>query len=357
MRVLFDDRRATFAPHTGIGRYSALCLSGLQGRDGVELVRATAVAPRLASSGINERAWLRKLAIDQVVLLARSRRVDVYHALWHESSPLTRPPLVVSVYDMSVQRDGGAYSRPQRMYYGSLLRALLARARIVLVPSKTTADDIDAWRPGTPIRVVTFPIDPVFLEPEMARPPATDGPSAPTDRRPYLLYTGGLHARKDLATLLRGVAAAQASGAFDGPLVVTGPNNRAFVERARSLHCMTTTTGVLPAVALRTLYRGAAAVVSASFNEGFGYSAAEALASGKPIVCPSSGALPETGGSAAVTFEPGDVDGLAGAILGAVNPDPALVRAIEHERSNAQHRFSVQRAAADLQTCYQLAAS
>jgi glycosyltransferase involved in cell wall biosynthesis len=352
MRVFFDDRRGVYAPHTGIGRYAALCLEGLRADPRVTPVSAAARLGRFGESGIAESARIGKLVADQVGMAVRGGGVDIHHAVWQETSPLLRVPLVLTIHDLSMQTSSDTYSRFQRAYYGNLLKLLVRRAQVILTPSEATAADIDSWFPGATVQVAANPIDPIFLG-----DPAPNFLSGSSGLpRPYLLYTGGLHARKDLKTLLRGTAIAQKSGEFEGSLVVTGPAaNPDFEELASSLGCNLTMSGVVDTAMLRDLYLNAAAVVTASFNEGFGYSAAEGIACGKAVACPDRGATAETARSAGVTFEAGNAEDLAGAIGRAAAPGSELARNVAREQRTIRERFSIRRAAEDVIRGYETA--
>jgi len=70
------------------------------------------------------------------------------------------------------------------------------------------------------------------------------------------------------------------------------------------------------------LYRGAACAVFASRYEGFGLPVLEALACGTPLVTSNTSSLPELLGDAGFAVDPGDVQGLAGAILSCLVDDP-----------------------------------
>ncbi len=62
---------------------------------------------------------------------------------------------------------------------------------------------------------------------------------------------------------------------------------------------------------LQTLYRNATCVIVPSLMEGFGIPVLEAMASGTPVVCSSTGSLPEVGGDAPLYFDPTNVDDMA----------------------------------------------
>ena len=61
-----------------------------------------------------------------------------------------------------------------------------------------------------------------------------------------------------------------------------------------------------------------------SLHEGFGLTAAEALATGAPVVAAARGALPDVCGEAAVLVDPLDVLGIAGGIEEALRRAPKL---------------------------------
>jgi len=101
-------------------------------------------------------------------------------------------------------------------------------------------------------------------------------------------------------------------------------------------------------------YRRAEIVVSPSLYEGFGLPAAEAMASGTPVIATDAGALPEVvaDGETGVIVRAGDARALAGAI-GALLPDGARRRAMgEAGRRRVVDRFTWQRNAHELDALY-----
>jgi glycosyltransferase involved in cell wall biosynthesis len=63
-------------------------------------------------------------------------------------------------------------------------------------------------------------------------------------------------------------------------------------------------TGFVPDPELATLYRNARGVVLPSLWEGFGLPAAEAMASGTPVLHSTAGSLPEIVGEGGLSFDP-----------------------------------------------------
>ncbi len=72
--------------------------------------------------------------------------------------------------------------------------------------------------------------------------------------------------------------------------------------------------GYLPAEALPAVYSGATLLTFASYDEGFGLPALEAMACGTPAVVTERGAPPEITGNAALRVDPEDPDAIADAI-------------------------------------------
>lgn len=140
----------------------------------------------------------------------------------------------------------------------------------------------------------------------------------------YLLTVGRLEPRKNHAGLLR----AYSKLAHPRPrLAIVGQRDFGFME----LFELIDTLGIREDVSLLesvddsmlpALYRHALAFVYPTWAEGFGMPVLEAMASGVPVLTSNTTALPEVAGDAAVYFDPGDTESIAGAIAAVVS-DPA----------------------------------
>ena len=200
-------------------------------------------------------------------------------------------PCVVTVHDLSFERDPELMGRRDRLVFRRMVPASVRKAkRVFTVSERTKADLVELY--GTPPeKIVVTPngVDPLF------------SPQLQDDRAPrnsllqgsYVLAVGAIQHRKNQ------LAALDAAAAVGLPLVVVGPEKDPALAgelRRRGARL----EGYVEAVQLAELYRGAACLVQSSRYEGFGLPVLEAMASGTPVVAVPDAALREVAGKAAV---------------------------------------------------------
>ena len=241
------------------------------------------------------------VAVPRVLRRLRPGLVHFQHVL----PPFLRAPAVVTVHDLSFERDPTVMSRTDRLVFRTLVpRAVRTARRVVTVSERTRQDLEELYRvPREKIVVIPNGVDPRF--------------SPGGEPRDYLLYVGAVQARKDP---LAAVAAARESGLR---LVVVGPEKEP--ELARQLRAAgAEVRGYVDDDELVQLYREAAALVFPSRYEGFGLPVLEAMASGTPVVATPDPAVQEVAGEAAV-YAPRDE--LGDAVRVALTERPRLAAA------------------------------
>jgi glycosyltransferase involved in cell wall biosynthesis len=242
--------------------------------DGVEPIRVDTGSQEL------RMAW----SVPRLLRRLRPALAHFQHAL-----PFRCPcPTVVTIHDLSFERDPRAMSRRDRFVFKRVVpRAARAAKRVIAVSERTKRDLVDLYGvPPDRIAVTPHGVDPAF------------GPGQVAGGG-YLLYVGAVQARKDP------LAAAHAARDIGLPLVVVGPEREP--ELARELVGLgADVRGYVDKDELAGLYRGAAALVLPSRYEGFGLPVLEAMASGLPVVATDEPALREVAGDAAV-YSDGDL--------------------------------------------------
>jgi glycosyltransferase involved in cell wall biosynthesis len=262
-----------------------------------QLLRALpAVADDLRLAAVTRRPDLVPPGIEPIHLPARVQELRmawrlprllrrVRPALGHfvHSLPLvTRMPAVVTVQDLSWERDPSVMGRADRLTFTFVVPRAARRAARVLAISERTRDDLVELYGIPPEKIVVTPLahDPAFE-------PGANGHDT------YLLFVGAIEPRKDP------LAAAAAAEAVGRQLVVVGPTkDEGLAEELRRRGA--DLRGYVPKDELVRLYQRAAALVLPSRYEGFGLPVLEAMASGTPVVAAPDRAMQEVGGDAAI---------------------------------------------------------
>jgi len=215
------------------------------------------------------------------------RRLGASLAHFQHALPRSRPcPAVVTVHDLSFERDPTVMSvRHRAIFRRAVPYAARHAARVLTVSERTKRDLVELYGVD-PERIVVAPngVDSVFHPGD-----------APGDS--YLLLVGAVQRRKNP------LAAADAAAELGMKLVVAGPDRDAHLVRALRQRGADV-RGYVTKEELARLYRGAAALVMPSHYEGFGLPVVEAMASGTPVVAAPDEALQEVAGDAAVFVEP-----------------------------------------------------
>jgi glycosyltransferase involved in cell wall biosynthesis len=285
--VAIDARDAFIEPLRGWGRYARELIGHLP--------------PDLEARVFEERGIGPEVWFEQVTLPRALRREGV--ALIHATNcflPLKRPcPGVVTIHDLAFEEHRRDFARTTGAKYRYFApRAARGAERVICVSEYTAGDVVRRYRvDASKIRVVPN------------APSLPIGATPVPEGEPYLLAVGDLRAKKNLHRLV------QAWGMLGTGhrLVLAGLGDRDGLPAAVE------TVGYVDDERLDTLMRGADVLVHPSLYEGFGLVLLEAMARGVPVAAADATALPETGGDAAVYFDPLDAHAIARAIRDALD--------------------------------------
>jgi glycosyltransferase involved in cell wall biosynthesis len=299
------------------------------------LVGGSIAAPR-RSSGALALASARRLALgrspsDAVGRALDDLQLDVLHYPATRIRELgLRTPVVLTFFDM--QEEFLPRLFPWRERWGRQLshRASVAEARIVIAPSRFTAESLIS-RYGTPAaKIVPVPAgvsDDFHADADLADAAVVGARGL--DPGEYLFYPAHVWPHKNHARLFAALRLVKERTGRRRPLVCTGTLAGetspvpALAAAAGLANADVRDLGFVDAAEMPALYRSARALVFPSRFEGFGMPVLEAMASGCPVAAADATALPELAGGAARLFDPEDTAAMAAAVT-AVSDDKAL---------------------------------
>ena len=360
MKVALDARKLFDG---GIGTYIRGLLSELgreprgdtftalvDPRDAGRVAWGGAVAERPAAAGKYGLAehWV-------VPRAARAAGAELLHAPHYTLPLFWSGPAVVTIHDLIHLRFPRFHPPGAAPYALGVAGFAAARARVVLVDSEFTRGDVIERLGAKPekVRVVHLAV------PEgLAAPPAGAIEAFRTERnlpKSYVLYVGARKGHKNLALLLRALAAMPLGER--PPLVLSGGPWAAGDAHARlaaelgvekQLHF----AGALAGDAeLAALYAGAALYAHPALCEGFGLPPLEAMACGTPVLSSDAGSLAEVLGDGAELLPPEGPERWAHALARLLRDTAA--RADLVRRGHAQvARYSWTRTAEQTRTAY-----
>ena len=261
----------------------------------------------------------------RVPLLLRRLRPSLVHFV-HALPPALPCPAVLTVQDLSFERDAALMGRRETAIFRLAVPRSARRAQRVLAISERTKDDLVELYGLSPEQVV---VTPLAVDPEF-RPGG--------EREDFVLLVGSVEARK------RPLVAADAARSVGRTLVVAGPErDPALVSELRARGA--DVRGYVPKDELVRLYQQAAAVLVPTAYEGFGLTAAEAMACGAPVVAAPDAAVREVGGEAIAYAEPADFADRLAEVL--AEPQPWSAAGLARAR-----RFSWEETAATTAAVY-----
>ena len=346
MKVAFHTDQLWFAAPGGIGTYVRELGAALAAADDPPAVVTFQVSDRdgegpaadVEVPGSIRRVYPSWALVGRPALPPALAACDVVHATNHAAIAPARhgQGLVATVHDLAFDVVPEVFPARWRWLYRAGVRAAVRRADLVLVPSASTAVDLQD-RYG-------LAADRIRVTPLAAALPASGADPTPIVARlgidgPYVVAAGTLEPRKDVVGLIR--AYRQAAPELGRGLVLAGPDGpdaaRVHAEIARGGPGWIVTTGRLEGADLDAVLRGADVLAYPSLYEGFGLPILEAMQRDVPVITTTTPACAETAGDAAVLVEPGDVAGLADALVRVGTDDDlrAALRAAGRRRARA----------------------
>jgi glycosyltransferase involved in cell wall biosynthesis len=212
----------------------------------------------------------------------------------------------VTIHDLAWEEYPDDFAWATGWKYRTLVPRAAQSAERVICVSEFTRDDV----------VRRYGIDEEKIR-VIGEAPSLATSDAEPPPGPYILAVGDLRKKKNFRRLVDAFGHLRAEG-LQHRLVIAGRDaGEGEGLRAPGVELL----GYVPEEHLDALMRGADLLVHPSLYEGFGLVIVEAMARGTPVAAARTTALPETGGDAALYFDPLDLHDIADAILRALADD------------------------------------
>lgn len=265
---------------------------------------------------LDEQIGLRKQIADM--------HPDLVHFGMVQQPVFYKGKVVTTIHDLTTARFRNPAKNPvvftiKQLIYKWVIKKAAKKSELIITPTKFVKDDVVAYTGVDPYRItVTLEAaDFIADKPE---------PVKSVEGKKFIMYVGRPMPHKNLGRLIDAFATLQKSHP-DLHLVLVGKtdvNYRRHAEYVKEKHIPNVIfTDFASEAQLRWLYEHCAAYVFPSLSEGFGLPPLEAMMHGAPVVASDATCIPEVLGTAALYFDPKNVEEMASKI-GEVIDDPIL---------------------------------
>lgn len=277
-------------------------------------------------------------------------RPDIVHETYYAGrKPGARhAKIIITVYDMIHERIGKRTARGNDAVREKL-RAVQRADHIICISQHTRKDLMELF--SIPEEKTSV----VHLGFSLTRPRGRADGVMPPAPNPYLLYVGNRGGYKNFAAMVQAYAQSKILRehydvlCFGGGQFTADEGNMVAGLGVRRKAVRQLSGGDDQ---LRSLYRGAAALVYPSLYEGFGIPPLEAMSEDCPVACSNATSLPEVVGDAAELFDPRDVGAIQQAMERVVG-DRALRETLINRGRERIQGFSWARCARETLAIYE----
>ncbi len=285
----------------------------------------------------------------------RKQQVDLFFSPDGYLSLSSQVPCIMTIHDLAYLHYPKHIPFLAERYYRYFIPRYLRKAAHILSVSEYTRQDLikQFHLPKGKITTTCNGIREAFTKyPSKLQAEQAETRSRYSEGKPYFLYVGALHPRKNVAGLIRAFDRFKEESKAPHLLLLTGRKAWMTAEIERTLASAKHRSevrfiGYIDTRQLPALYRAAFALVYVSFFEGFGVPLLEAMYSNIPIITSKTSSMPEVCGPAALYARPENQHSITQAML-KIYRQPALRNHLVRQGKKQREKFNWQRAASDV---------
>lgn len=280
--------------------------------DNTTIMQNTLKCPPLVPQVIWDQFLFPHLAVP---MATNKFKPDVIHYTNHIMSYWGKTPAVVTIHDMIPFILPETFTHWHGVYLRSYFRFAVKKVAKIITVSENSKADICRILKVNEEKIVVIP-NAAMLESADEKAGAVNLQGRFDIVRPFLLYVGAIHPRKNIGRLIEAFAKLKISKKIPHQLVIAGAlrwqaDKSIQTEALKKIKDSIIFTGRVNDSELISLYRNCDLFVYPSLYEGFGLPVLEAMSLGVPVVTSNISSLPEVAGDAAVLINPEDTNAIA----------------------------------------------
>lgn len=272
--------------------------------------------------------------------------VDVFHAIY--TVPYNIPSKVVlSLIEFSWITEPELFPGNSliRLQFSLMTRYGVRNADRIIVPTNYVRKRLLETFPvqEDKVEVIHLGVSSYFLE-RLSKKAIDQVLEKHSIRRPYLLFVGNLHPRKNVERLIQCFNMVREEDPSPLRLVLIGKRSPKYHQIHKWIVASPyrediQVVGYASLSDLRAIYQGARLFVFPSLQEGFGIPPLEAMASNVPVAASSASSIPDVVGDAALLFDPFDIQDMKRAVLEILQSEANRTTLIEKGNTRVKQFF------------------